>query len=150
MVVSKVDLHPAMTPAWYTACNWLKENTPEPFEQEDFYTARSLGVNASYEVMSWWDWGFFIIEEGHRVPVADPGQRNVLRSADFLVNGVGDPQYVILGDHRGIYPAFEVWLGMKIEGNRVYESFYWELYEGNSDRYELVFQAGEVKIFERN
>jgi len=147
-IISKAELGPSMTPGWYSACTYLRENTPEPFEVEDFYTYRGNMGNASYEVMSWWDWGFFIIKEGHRVPVADPGQRNVLESADFLVNGIGDYKYVVLGDHRAIYPAFEVWLGMRPSQNNVYNSYYWKVYSEQESKYVKVFEEGGIKVFE--
>jgi len=140
-----------MTPEWHSSCAWLRENTPEPFSNStEAYYLRELDKEPEYEVMSWWDWGFFILREGHRVPVSDPGQRSVAESAEFLVDGVGDPEYVILGDHRNIYPAFEVWLGRTPTPDSIYSSYYYKLYfMGDPDRYTLVHQEGQVKIFER-
>jgi len=143
-----------MTPDWYNSCHWLRENTPEPFcsssiEVEAYYL-REIDEEPGCEVMSWWDWGFFILREGHRVPVSDPGQRDVIESAEFLVDGVGDPEYVILGDHRNIYPAFEIWLGRVPTQDSIYSSYYYKLYfEGDEGRYTMVHQEGQVKIYER-
>ncbi|MBN2098340.1 MAG: hypothetical protein JW753_01960 [Dehalococcoidia bacterium] len=48
----------AVTPEWEEALTWLRENTPE---------------DSDIKVMSWWDYGYWILDLGHRVPVVDNG-----------------------------------------------------------------------------
>ncbi len=45
--------------AWVSSLSWLKENSPE---------------SASYRVMAWWDYGYWITRIAHRIPNANPGQ----------------------------------------------------------------------------
>ena len=56
---------------------WLRRNTPEPFEDPDYYYARyepGRTRTPAYTVMAWWDYGYEIIRLGRRVPVANPTQ----------------------------------------------------------------------------
>jgi asparagine N-glycosylation enzyme membrane subunit Stt3 len=56
---------------------WLRDNTPEPFGDPDYYDARyrpGQTRRPSYTVMAWWDYGYEIIRVGRRVPVANPTQ----------------------------------------------------------------------------
>jgi hypothetical protein len=48
----------AVTPEWEEALNWMRaeENTPQ-----------------DSKIMSWWDYGYWILDLGHRVPVVDNG-----------------------------------------------------------------------------
>jgi len=48
----------AVGPEWQEALTWLRENTPEDGENK---------------VMTWWDYGYWILDVAHRVPVVDNG-----------------------------------------------------------------------------
>jgi len=48
----------AVTPEWEEALTWLRENTPEDSETR---------------IMTWWDYGYWILDVAHRVPVVDNG-----------------------------------------------------------------------------
>jgi oligosaccharyl transferase (archaeosortase A-associated) len=62
---------------WYKALDWLKNNTPEPLgnpEAYDTYYSHPIPYPASaYGIASWWDFGYWVIRIGHRLPVSDPG-----------------------------------------------------------------------------
>jgi len=71
---------------WYNAMVWLRENTPEPFENPDAYYELYERPDAgepyeypesTYGVMSWWDYGHWITRIGHRIPNANPFQRGI-------------------------------------------------------------------------
>jgi len=68
-----------MDEGWYTSCLWLKENSPEPFDDPDFYYGlypprdEFEYPDTAYGVLSWWDYGYFIMQIGHRIPNAHPG-----------------------------------------------------------------------------
>ncbi len=86
-----------MTEAWYSSCLWLQDeddtgqpNTPEPFGDPDFYYdlyPPGSGFeypDTAYGVMSWWDYGYFIMQLGHRIPNANPTQANADKAGEFF------------------------------------------------------------------
>jgi asparagine N-glycosylation enzyme membrane subunit Stt3 len=78
-----------MPSTWWRAMDWLRERTPEPFGTPGFYHARYTAADATrmpaYSVMSWWDYGYWIIRLGRRVPVSNPTRSGAAESAGFLV-----------------------------------------------------------------
>jgi len=70
-----------MDEGWYTSTLWLKDsdNSPEPFDDPDFYYELYSPKDefeypeTAYGVMSWWDYGYFIMQISHRIPNANPG-----------------------------------------------------------------------------
>jgi oligosaccharyl transferase (archaeosortase A-associated) len=75
-----------MTPGWEDATLWLKSNTPEPFSDNNYYYANYNGnvLKPQYSVLSWWDYGYWIMYLGHRVPVCNPGSFYRDQAAAFL------------------------------------------------------------------
>jgi len=72
---------------WGSALVWLRENTPEPFDDPDYYyqlydfPPKADGgfedydyPETSYGIMSWWDYGHWITRIGRRIPIASPFQ----------------------------------------------------------------------------
>jgi len=72
---------------WGSALVWLRENTPEPFGNPDYYyqlydfpPKEDSGFEdydypeTSYGIMSWWDYGHWITRIGRRIPIASPFQ----------------------------------------------------------------------------
>jgi len=85
----------AMEPSqdWHDALVWLKENTPDPFNNPDFYyeiyERPAVGEDynypeSAYSVMSWWDYGHWITYIAHRIPVANPNLRGFKEAALFF------------------------------------------------------------------
>jgi dolichyl-diphosphooligosaccharide--protein glycosyltransferase len=69
--------------AWHSSLVWMRENTPEPFDNPDFYyelyekpePGQSYDYpESAYGVMSWWDYGHWITRIAHRIPNANPHQ----------------------------------------------------------------------------
>ncbi len=90
---------PIMDSGWYTACSWLldKDNTgephtAEPFGDPDFYYElypprdEFEYPETAYGVMSWWDYGYFIMQIGHRIPNANPGQAGAVQAGKFFTS----------------------------------------------------------------
>jgi len=80
-----------MTEGWYNSSLWLQDNTPEPFGDPDFYyelyppKSEFEYPETAYGVMSWWDYGYFIMQIGHRIPNANPGQAGADRAGQFFI-----------------------------------------------------------------
>lgn len=71
---------------WHEALTWMKDNTPEPFGDPDFYYAlydapkageRYAYPDSAYGVMSWWDYGHWITRIARRIPNANPFQSGI-------------------------------------------------------------------------
>ncbi|MFC1846260.1 oligosaccharyl transferase, archaeosortase A system-associated [Chloroflexota bacterium] len=84
---------PAYTPneAWCESLSWLKNNTPEPFDNPDFYyslyESPFISPHNTYGVAAWWDYGYWITRIGHRVPNCNPGsQKGRADVAEFLTS----------------------------------------------------------------
>jgi oligosaccharyl transferase (archaeosortase A-associated) len=79
-----------MHEGWYSSLSWLKDNSPEPFGDPDFYYELYPPRNefdypeTAYGVMSWWDYGYFIMQIAHRIPNANPGQAGAAKAGKFF------------------------------------------------------------------
>jgi len=72
----------APSDAWCESLSWLRDNTPEPFGNPDFYyelyQPASRGESydypqTAYGVTAWWDYGYWITRIGRRIPTSNPG-----------------------------------------------------------------------------
>jgi oligosaccharyl transferase (archaeosortase A-associated) len=106
--------------AWYDSLNWLKDNTPEPFEGADpynkAYDARFEYPENSYAVVSWWDYGYRILRIGNRPTNCDPGggkREQVAKflaaqdqaSANNILNGMRS-KYIVIDDLTALPTKF--------------------------------------------
>ena len=70
---------------WHDSLVWMREHTPDPFEDPDFYyefyekppSGEWDYPESAYGVMSWWDYGHWITRIAHRIPNANPFQRGI-------------------------------------------------------------------------
>ena len=71
---------------WFNAMQWLRQNTPEPFGDAEYFLQRYEGAArpAAYSIMNWWDQGYWIVQTARRVPVANPTQGGAPAAAQFL------------------------------------------------------------------
>ncbi len=75
---------------WNSSLLWLRDNSPEPFDDPDFYyelyspKAEFKYPETAYGVMSWWDYGYFIMQISHRIPNANPMQAGATRAGRFF------------------------------------------------------------------
>jgi oligosaccharyl transferase (archaeosortase A-associated) len=72
----------APSDAWCESLTWMRDNTPEPFGDPDFYYQlyeppppgeRYSPPESAYGVVAWWDYGYWVTRLGHRMPIANPG-----------------------------------------------------------------------------
>lgn len=65
--------------AWCETCDWIRDNTPEPFGDTNYYYkyyAAKDGYKppeSAYSIAVWWDYGYWITRMGHRIPTCNPG-----------------------------------------------------------------------------
>jgi dolichyl-diphosphooligosaccharide--protein glycosyltransferase len=130
-----------MDEGWYSSLLWLKNNSPEPFGDPDFYYElyppgdEFEYPETAYGVMSWWDYGYFIMQIAHRIPNSNPGQANAGKAGQFFiaqnessVNELADElgtKYVMI-DYAMATPAkfyaMAEWAGKS--GDEFYEIYY--------------------------
>ncbi len=71
----------APSDAWCESLSWVKDNTPEPFGNPDFYYELYESPpgkkydypQTAYGVTAWWDYGYWVTRIGRRIPTANPG-----------------------------------------------------------------------------
>jgi dolichyl-diphosphooligosaccharide--protein glycosyltransferase len=78
---------------WHSALLWMRDNTPDPFQDPDFYyeayerPPAGEGYDypqSAYGVMSWWDYGHWITAIAHRIPNSNPHQAGAVAAAEFF------------------------------------------------------------------
>jgi dolichyl-diphosphooligosaccharide--protein glycosyltransferase len=82
----------APSDAWCESLSWLKDNTPDPFGNSDFYynlyepplPGKTYDyLQTAYGVTAWWDYGYWITHIGHRIPTSNPGTGNMGEASIF-------------------------------------------------------------------
>ncbi|MFH1031511.1 MAG: STT3 domain-containing protein [Chloroflexota bacterium] len=93
--------------AWQSSMLWLKDNTPDPFGNPDYYyeiqkfppAGQSFQYpDSAYGVLAWWDYGYWITRIAHRIPYANPGQdplQNALTARYFISQNETSAQEII-------------------------------------------------------
>jgi dolichyl-diphosphooligosaccharide--protein glycosyltransferase len=74
-----VTTHSArISDSWNEALSWMKFNTKEPISEgyDKLYNNDYRYPDTVYGVLSWWDYGYWIIRESQRVTYSDPGGGN--------------------------------------------------------------------------
>jgi len=83
-----------MTRGWWETLNWLRDNTPEPMQEDAYYAlwehpGRGEDFeypDTAYSVMSWWDYGHWLSRVAQRIPITNPFQQGAGTAADYLLN----------------------------------------------------------------
>jgi oligosaccharyl transferase (archaeosortase A-associated) len=80
-----------MNEGWYSSLQWLRDNSPDPFGDLNdpnfyykLYKTPFQYPESAYGVMSWWDYGYFIMQIAHRIPNANPGQSGAVQAGKFF------------------------------------------------------------------
>ena len=100
--------------AWCSSLTWLRENTPEPFGEPDFYyrlyepPPPGEGYEypeSAYGILSWWDYGYLITRIAHRLPNTNPGSSPPSRAitAQFFTSSDEDSAQVIIEELDSSY-----------------------------------------------
>ncbi len=116
---------------WHESLVWMKDNTPDPFGDPDFFFAKYnsptsggyMYPESAYGVMSLWEYGYWITYMGHRIPNGTGGQGNAEMIASFFTSqseseaiGILDQmgsKYVMIDYAMATlkFPAITVWAG---------------------------------------
>jgi len=154
------DIYNSMTQGWYESCLWLKDNTPEPFGDPDFYYQLYPPVrdyrdfeypDTIYGVLSWWDYGYFIAQIGRRVPNANPSQGGAAPAGEFFTaqdavtaNNLADQRmskYIMI-DHlmvTGKFYAMAEWAGKNV--SKFFDVYYRNAQNGQLEPVTLFYPA---------
>lgn len=80
---------------WHTSLVWMRDNTPDPFDDPEYYYElypkpaegeEYVYPESAYGVMNWWDYGHWITQIAHRIPVANPHQQGATEAAGFFTS----------------------------------------------------------------
>ena len=91
-----------ITSAWTDGLHWLDNNTPKVIETNGLIPAGTSEygtppINAAYNIIdgygivSWWDYGYWIVREGKRPVIVHPGGGWLLWTSQFLLCQENDP-----------------------------------------------------------
>jgi dolichyl-diphosphooligosaccharide--protein glycosyltransferase len=140
-----------MDEGWYTSLLWLKDNSPEPFDDPDFYyklyETPFHYPESAYAVMSWWDYGYFIMQIAHRIPNANPGQSGAVSAGRFFIaqnesfaNALADElrtKYVVIDSAMALVDKFYAMVAWADKNpdesynlDEFYEVYYWQTSSG--------------------
>jgi dolichyl-diphosphooligosaccharide--protein glycosyltransferase len=155
-----------MDNGWYNSTQWLKDNSPEPFGDPDFYyelyppQSEFEYPDTAYGVMSWWDYGYFIMQIAHRIPNANPGQANADKagqfftsqnetSASMLADELGS-KYVMIDSAMatGKFYAMAEWGGQNVSD--FYEVYYVPTEDGGQWAtlfYPAFYQSMAIRLY---
>ncbi|UCG82010.1 MAG: hypothetical protein JSW38_07240, partial [Dehalococcoidia bacterium] len=88
------DAQRGATDDWHDVLSWMSVNTPDPFDNQDFYNELyqqpASGESyqhpeSAYGVMSWWDYGYWITYIAHRIPNANPGKKKAEIAGSYFI-----------------------------------------------------------------
>jgi len=158
-------MRPDLPFQWYETLTWLRNNTPEPFTDTNAYYKLDVKEEAKYTVLSWWDYGHWIIEIGRRVPLTSPTWQVLLNTPEckFFLEPLPESRkyieplkvkYIIIDGAlvEGKFYAIgeRNWPKMGPEETQNYwpTSTLKALWEGEPEGFRLIHQYQDVKVFE--
>jgi dolichyl-diphosphooligosaccharide--protein glycosyltransferase len=160
---------PIMDNGWYNSTLWLKDNSPDPFGDlgdPDFYyelyKTPFQYPESAYGVMSWWDYGYFIMQIAHRIPNANPGQAGAVQAGKFFTaqnesaaQGIVEEynlgtKYVMIDSAMasGKFYAMADWAGKNV--SEFYEYYYVPAEQGGQWAtlfYPAFYQSMAIRLY---
>jgi dolichyl-diphosphooligosaccharide--protein glycosyltransferase len=104
--------HPLMlSNDWFTTSEWLKNNTPDTNSTWDMPSKDQI---PSYGIMSWWDYGNYILYLSERPVVANNFQLGSEDSARFYSSETETDANKILDDRKAKYVIVDYRLGLNV------------------------------------
>jgi oligosaccharyl transferase (archaeosortase A-associated) len=152
--VRDVAAGPNLAPsaAWLEALDWIRESTPEPFNDGGNYFARYASAAAApepkYSVMVWWDYAWWVTRIARRPPATNPTQVAVKEAARFYLATNEADAMAILKERRARYvvvdrsiPMSTATAGHALSSQLELMARWSERYE-TSHFYELYYESG--------
>lgn len=142
------------TDDWHSAMVWMQDNTPEPLTNTDYYSYQTVNSKPEYYVLSWWDYGYWIIRDAHRVPLCHPGgtyrdlAARILTSKDdyLLLLKQNKVKYIIIDKEMIMNKLHPI---QKYGNGAILDSLMMRLYyDGNIEGISDVYNNESVKIWE--
>lgn len=96
---------------WFTTSEWIKNNTPDT---NSTWNMPSKGQIPSYGIMSWWDYGNYLLYLSERPVIANNFQLGAEDSAKFYTSENESEADKILNDRRARYVVVDYRLGLNI------------------------------------
>ena len=148
---------------------WQVDFTDEPYDSilwkckaqyGDTYYELNVQEQPDYLILSWWDYGHWILRIGHRAPISSPAHQTPEEVAQFYVAQSEeeaiefvDAKYVLVDKAMvtGKWFAIVEKAFLPVEESQSYleNSMANKLWQEESEYYKLVHQEGDVKIFEK-
>ncbi len=97
---------------WNNACAWLKDNTPAT----SYVYSADNGTHPEYGVMSWWDYGNYILYEAERPAVSNNFQTGINYSADFFTTPDESTADAIMDNLSAKYVMLDLRMGSPYAG----------------------------------
>jgi asparagine N-glycosylation enzyme membrane subunit Stt3 len=96
---------------WFTTSEWIKNNTPDT---NSTWNLPSKDQIPSYGIMSWWDYGNYLLYLSERPVIANNFQLGAEDSARFYTSENETDANKILNDRRARYVVVDYRLGLNI------------------------------------
>ena len=113
---------------WFTSLQWLKDNTPNPINgssnngsNNGSWDLPSKDHIPEYGIMSWWDYGNYILYLSERPVVANNFQLGAIDSANFLTSENESEANKIMNMRKAKYVIVDYRVGLNTirSGNRI-------------------------------
>ncbi len=99
---------------WDAACSWVRDNTPET----SFLYTPDEGNRPEYGIMSWWDYGNYILYRAERPARANNFQTGIDAAADFFILGDESRANAIMDKNNLKYVMLDYRMGSPWAGVR--------------------------------
>jgi dolichyl-diphosphooligosaccharide--protein glycosyltransferase len=97
---------------WNTACSWVKDNTPAT----SFLYTPDPGHVPEYGIMSWWDYGNYILYRAERPALANNFQTGIDAAASFFIAGNETAADAIMDENNLKYVMLDYRMGSPYGG----------------------------------
>lgn len=135
----------APSDAWVETLYWIRNNTPEPMDPENYYKSFDIPTSGkfdypdtAYGVTAWWDYGYWITRTAQRLPNANPSQSpepikkvaNLFlaedpRQAKDLLQAL-DTEYVVLDITMTTSKLWAVMVWAGVDTSKYIQAFYYQ------------------------
>ena len=152
-----INLPNNITTHWYDALVWLNKNSPEPYNNANYYTQSNLGL-PKYGILTWWDYGDWVIRIAKRSPSSNNMASDEPRFPNFITSKTKEEAEVHLKgvNIKYVLLDWEVltgkWYAVQTKAKRnisTTDSIALRLWAGELEGYKLVYTNGHVRIIEK-